>query len=306
MNNFISIFLLISLFQLNLCAEKVILFTYSYNRPDFIEIQYKTFHKFLKDDFEFIVFNDASTKKMAARIKNKCKELKIRCIRIPQSIHTRPYLERDVGDDCNNPSVRNCNVVQYSLDKLGFSYAGKVAIFDSDMFLIKDFSILEYMKDYDLAGSFQIRKNEYNSVEYLWIGLIFFDFSTLPQRKSLNFNCGLVDGVRTDTGGYSYYYLKNNPAIRLGRINSLSLPIAVCDDCREKDFCVHSTAKLRDLGFADPEIKFIQSGPLNSEFFLDHTFLHYRAGTNWDNRLKDYHLHKTQIFNEFFNDLLNP
>ena len=31
--------------------EKILIFTYRYNRPDFIEIQHKTFKKFLKDDY---------------------------------------------------------------------------------------------------------------------------------------------------------------------------------------------------------------------------------------------------------------
>ena len=40
---------------------KVLIYTYAYNRPDFIEIQHKTFQKFLKDDYEFVVFDDGDS-----------------------------------------------------------------------------------------------------------------------------------------------------------------------------------------------------------------------------------------------------
>ena len=34
------------------------IYTYSHNRPDFIEPQFNSIKKHVKDDFEFIVFNN--------------------------------------------------------------------------------------------------------------------------------------------------------------------------------------------------------------------------------------------------------
>ena len=65
-------FLFTLFFSLPIYSEKVLIFTYSYNRPDFIEIQEKTFKKFLKDDYEFVVFNDARYPDMQAKIRNTC------------------------------------------------------------------------------------------------------------------------------------------------------------------------------------------------------------------------------------------
>lgn len=62
---------------------KVLIFTYSYNRPDFIEIQYRTFQNFLEDDYKFVVFNDASNVELETKINLTCKNLNIECIRIP-------------------------------------------------------------------------------------------------------------------------------------------------------------------------------------------------------------------------------
>src|ERR1700730_829964 len=142
---------------------KVLIFTHSYNRPDFIEIQHKTFQKLLKDEYEFVVFNDAPEAPMEQNIRKVCNDCNIQCIRIPQEIHQRPYLMRLPGEYYNDPAVRNCNVVQYSLDVLGFAHDDILVIIDSDLFLVREFSFRDCLKDCDLAGLKQ-------GVGYLWIG----------------------------------------------------------------------------------------------------------------------------------------
>ncbi len=59
--------ILLSSFNLYFIAPlsaKVLLFTFAYNRPELIELQYKTFKKFLLDDYELIVINDAKSPDM--------------------------------------------------------------------------------------------------------------------------------------------------------------------------------------------------------------------------------------------------
>lgn len=66
-------------------SEKILILTYSYNRPEFIEWQHKTFEKFLLDDYEMIVFNDADNVVMSSQIKSMCKNLILHvylCLRI--------------------------------------------------------------------------------------------------------------------------------------------------------------------------------------------------------------------------------
>ena len=57
-------FLLISGLMATLChtafmCGKVLIFTFAYNHPDFIELQHQLFQKFLKDEYEFVVFDDS-------------------------------------------------------------------------------------------------------------------------------------------------------------------------------------------------------------------------------------------------------
>ncbi|HEY4830992.1 MAG TPA: hypothetical protein VIH61_00300, partial [Waddliaceae bacterium] len=61
--------------------------TFHYNQADFIEMQYKTLKKFLKDDFELIVFNDAKTEKNEKWIESVCDQYQIKCVRFKPEWH---------------------------------------------------------------------------------------------------------------------------------------------------------------------------------------------------------------------------
>ena len=67
------------------------IYTYSHNRPDLIEPQYDSLKKHIKDDFEFIVFNNERQggdpgsgykPERIAEIDNVCHKLGIQSIRV--------------------------------------------------------------------------------------------------------------------------------------------------------------------------------------------------------------------------------
>jgi hypothetical protein len=274
------------IFLVNTWLEaKLLIVTHSYNRPDFIEIQEKTFKKFLKDDYKFVVFNDAPGEEMAQSIASTCRGLGLQHIRIPQSIHSKPYLYRLPGEDKNHSAVRCANVVQYSLDVLGFDHDGIVVIIDSDMFLIDDFSIEDFLKNYDIAGVPQSR----GDVHYIWNGLVFFNMNTLPNKRSINFNCGVINGQPLDVGGHTYHYFKQHPEVRLYPINTFHI----------------SHATLADFALAKKSvIHLVEKHPHNIEFLLGFTFFHYRGGGNWNGASPQYHKEKTALLNCFIEELL--
>lgn len=270
-------------------SEKVLIITHAYNRPDFIEIHDKTFKAFLEDDYEFVVFNDARNKDIRKKIQDMCRKLNLRCIDIPQAIHDKPYLPRQRGENFNDPCVRCANVVQYSLDVLGFDYPGIVAIIDSDMFLMKKFSIKKHLEGYDLFGCYQSRAH----VEYVWNGLVFMNMKTLPNRKTMSWNSGTIEGQAVDVGGYLYYYLKNNPSLRASLYSNIHIEDLPTD-----------VESLRQLGYDAPTIRFIKQNPHWMEFHVENHFLHYRAGGNWANQSAAYHAEKTRILNDFINTII--
>lgn len=293
--------LLLAFLSLNLEAH-VLIMTHSHNRPDFIKIQHDCFKRFLHDDYEFVVFNDARTKELSNEIKAICKNLGLRCMRIPQNIHDMAYLKREPNESFNNANTRCANVVQYSLNTVGFDHNGLVMIIDSDMFLVKDFSVADYLKHCAMAGV----EHSNDHVYYFWNGLVFFNMHALPDRTSINFNCGIVEGKPTDVGGYLYYYLKKHPGLPVRHIDCVHSSNLMCDACRSLSdaVCSHNIETLHSLNFNQRTLQLIQDGIHNVEFLAQRAFLHYRGGTNWDQKSSQYHQRKTSLFNEYMKDIL--
>ncbi len=297
MKNIYSI--LLSIIILNEISAKVLLITHSYNRPDFIELNAHLFKTFLQDDYEYVVFNDAHQQNMKEQIEQTCKKLGIRCFRVHQNLHNRPN---------NSPGHRHIDCIQYSLEKLGYDFDGIVAFVDSDMFLIKPFSIEKYLQGYDLAGDLEGRSNERIRIRYLSPNLTFMDMRTLPNKRTISFEGGMVEGLACDVGGHTYYYLKSNPGIKskfFGHIHMGAMKVADgCKKCTNLD-CPSCLKKLQQIGLDEEIIKFVHDIPEDKdvEFFLDHHFLHYRSGSNWNGKPAEYHQRKTRTLSTLISDI---
>ena len=179
---------------------------------------------------------------------------------------------------------------------------------DGDMFLVKPFSIRRFMKDYDIAG---FPQNRSNKVCYLFPGLVFLNMASLPNKETMDWSGGYINGDHLDTGGQMHHYLKNNPNIRLFHMNQIHLGRRdkiienVCQKCDKINnlACTHNTKILSSFGLDKHGIKFLQSGPEGGcEFFLDGNFFHYRAAS-WSFSID--HNKKTLLVSKYMNDILN-
>jgi hypothetical protein len=304
-NSRLILFVIASFFMMfsSWSSEKVLIFTYSFNRPDFIEIQHKTLQKFCLDEYEFVVFNDAKDSSLRTGIHKTCERLKIRCIDMPQHLHKS-----------QEPSHRNAKIVNYSLNFMGFDYDGIVALLDSDLFLVKEFSIKDYMQNHPLAGVHQERSSGSTKIDYLWIGIAFLDMRRLPDKKTIDFRPGKIKRIQTDTGGFTHLYLSKHRDIPIRYINQNYakqahdiLKTCFCSSCKRGEYpCSQAIYKAKSYGkYSDEQIQFIySSGADNSEFYLDSHFFHYRAGSNWDHQSSAYHANKTRSFNEYIRTIL--
>jgi hypothetical protein len=297
-----TIVLLMSLLIPTAVHAKVLIITHSYNRPEFIEIQYKTFKHFLQDEYEFVVFNDANTAEMFGQITAMCDRYHIRSIAIPQEIHDRPYLPRVAGDPYHRPNIRHANVLQYSLDVLGFDFDGIVAIVDSDLFLVKPMSISEFMVDCDIAS---VQRGAPGGIICMWPGIVFLRMDTLPDKRTLNFNCGPIGKYNVDSGGWTHYYLSQHPALRIKWVNELQGGRLFCPDRFHEVSSATTVAQeittLRTMGFDDNQIQFLQNKPDTIGFVCNGYFLHYRAGSNYDNQSAEYMKRKQHMINAYLN-----
>lgn len=237
------------------------IFTFADKRPDFIPLQVATLRHFVDDDFEFTVFDNASSIVRSLRIRNKCKSLGVRWLRVAEQDHS-------------NPTIACARPLQWSYDNLWKNDSGIVAVIDSDMFPVAKFSIENYLHGFNVAGTKQKRGH----VIYLWNGILFFDMRTLPDKDSVDFMFGNVEGQRTDVGGHLYYWIRGNPELRIKHISHTG----------------HIFSGNNNLICLPPEISQRYEDDFRFEIYAK-SFLHYGRGSNWDAMPRDYHRRKTTL-----------
>lgn len=195
-----------------------------YNRPKFIEIQNKLFGKFLLDDFQLIIFNDAESFDIKEQIKRVCLECGIQHVDVPQTVHReRQNAEMITG----RASYRHAEVIQFAMKGYGFGYDGILVLFDNDLFLIKSLSFSKLLGGNHIVGYKRIPNEmsgdlvsyRFSHMPYLWPGLVILNMPKLPDQYTLSFDPVLIgEGsliTRTDTGGAVYNYLKAHENLKI-------------------------------------------------------------------------------------------
>jgi hypothetical protein len=285
---YVNFLMMIFSFGIIFCADKVLIITHVHSRPDFIELHDKTFKAFLKDKYEYVVFNDAPNGSMRKQIEQTCQNIGIRCLRVP-----------DHRPDRETPNSRHCDGIKYSLETLGFDHDGIVMMLDADMFLVKPFSAANYLNGYDFIGCAQSRANGSIKVEYAGPFLVFLDMRTLPNKRTISFESGRVEGLPCDTGGHTYYYFKNNKTARVKFYTGLGVKFLLLDIVR-----------LRELGYDENSINLIfesnRTNKMYFEFHGDSNFLHYYAGgSNWPGYSQEILQEKNYLLNHFIDQQIN-
>lgn len=252
-------------------AYMIQIFTSVVNRPDFVLIQNKLFKKFLKDNYQFHIIDDSVDEKISFKFQEICLENNLNYYKKP---------ERKI---ILNPAQACADAIQWTYDNIiKVNYLNDIVFFcDSDMFLVDEFSISEYMKDYIISGCPQKR----GSVYYIWNGIMFFNMPKISEiDKDIDFSDGIVDGEMTDVGGHTHYYFKNY-------------------NIEMKETDVQYPTHFNDIELQNEEV----TKGYNFELHLDGKFLHYRAATNWHSTWKsseDPLSKKTKIFNQIIEEIL--
>lgn len=250
------------------------IYSFHTNRPEFIELQLRSFQNHLKEDFEFIVINNAvlANRFYYDHIKTRCRMLGIKTIDVPMdtaTIESAPVSCRPIFNaKCEYEDTgRACS---YSLNWAWQNVISKetepVMIIHHDMFLMKDVRLTDYLADYELV---YVPQNKCGVKEHIWEGIVLLRMNMLPEPETLNWWHGNVNGSeRTDTGGHTSLYLTEHPELRIMHIN----PNHIEDD---------------------PSVDFHPSLFEWMQFIGDPIVLHYRIGSNWNGMSPDYHERKT-------------
>jgi len=279
------LFFCFALLFVHLAFGKVRILTFHYNQANFIELQRRCLQRFLRDDYELLVFNDAATVENEKAIQNACDRLGIQCIRFEPEWHLmaplNEYLLRCLTDPslqdaaflsmpfekfANQASVRHSHVIQYALDHYGYDHDDAVVIMDGDAFFIRDISVKERLKSLDIFG--MTREIKEKNVQYLWVPFIAFNPAKLPNIRDLKFNVAVIHNKVHDTGAQSYYYLADNPTVKCRKI--LPVPSNRLRRLSEKE--------LKQAGYNRKERWLIDNLPKNGvvEFNLENCVLHFR------------------------------
>lgn len=105
MNRFYLVFVGLFLLLTEGISAKVRILTFHYNKPDFIELQHRCLQKFMLDEYELIVFNDAATEENERAIRETCESLGIECVRFQPKWHLTSPLNWKIKQWLKSPTT---------------------------------------------------------------------------------------------------------------------------------------------------------------------------------------------------------
>lgn len=171
----------------------------SANRPDFIKLQYESAKKHLKDDFYYVVANNAYFgQDKPEEIQEVCRELNTGYVRVR---HAKGKKE---------PSA----LVKDTLNFLWKDFKkvkGILAIIDSDLFFTKDVSFNELLDGYDMAFCPIYTEDKV----WPWTGFMVFNMDKI-KVDDISFSFACLDGKNYQDVGSAInaYVQKHNPRIK--------------------------------------------------------------------------------------------
>lgn len=181
---------------------KTLVCTFATNNKFPITLQYAQFNKYMKNQFEFILFNDAYNEHETTKLQQIAEDLKITCVRVPQNIHHN-----------NNASECYARTLNWAVKTYLSTVQEIVLLVHSDVFPVADIYVADIIQDNHIATTYEIRQgSEGKVVTYFYPALTFINMKT-ADIKLLDFNCRLGRGstcetVGLDTGGLTHTYFE--------------------------------------------------------------------------------------------------
>lgn len=236
---------------------KISIFSFAVNEKFPIDIASRQFTKYLKDDFEYILFNDASDPKTERTVNLVCSYNKIKCVRVPQVIH-----------HVQNPSECYGQTLNWSLR----DYAIKnnceiVVLMHADVFPIFDVSISNIIGGMTAASTAEFRLLDGKPTNYFYPAFTIINMKMLKNVNELDF--GLAKGL--DVGGKTKDFIENNiDSVKLLPNHQTSYFINTLEES------AHPIVKY----FID-DLAICRSHGLSAGW-ISEGFYHYMAGSQWN------------------------
>lgn len=263
-----------------------------FNNPHFIELQFKSLKKFVKDEYDFAVLDDSeddtrsiiSNNLAREEIRNECNRFNINYIQVPQSIHAYYSQGGYVPDE--NPTVHHVTERHQALIRwlfknyrsLGLDQYKTLALMDADAFIKKDINMSEYMS-HDIIGTWRrqdiilplgkfsdkmfpekVKQLDRTTIEFFTLCLMFINLQKVNNLETMD----IGSWPETDTGSKTNFFMKDNP----------QYTYAYLYDKHDSEFRIDLLSKNETANGDECEI------------------IHYRAGSNWLSENSNYYREK--------------
>lgn len=265
--------------------------------PDLILAQLNALARFFPFGTTVTVVDDSRTRahfsnsgeaRLSRRIRDTVTRLGARYERFPQHLHfrrrtlfpnSRTWWSRDA-------SLRTANAIQYGLSQIPAT--SRVVILDADMVPVAPFDADSYFNRSPIWYLPQQRETPTRAITYPWNGIFFIDQARIGQVTDMNWDCDIVEGIGLDTGGAMRTWLATHQesaavltGLHSGRWNW------------QRDF---SDAPSELQAFLEFDAK-VNGDKQFCELF-ESTFLHLRAGGNWNIEMRDVFAQRRSLFAE--------
>lgn len=256
---------------------KVSIFSFAVNNKFPINIAHRQFKKYLKDDFEYILFNDAYDPQMEKDISTETSCNNIRCVRVPQNIHK-----------VHNPSESYAETLNWALHDYAVNNNHEIIVLmHTDVFPICNVSILDIIGNYTIASTVEFRIMDGKGVNYLYPTLTMINMKNLKDPNELNFD--LLPGL--DAGGKTKEFIKKYPeAVKFLGNHQADYMMAILHDQPIAEY------------FRE-DIKICRAAGISSSWCAS-GIMHYMAGSQWnagENSLfAEGHKKRMELFLKYF------
>ena len=279
------------------------IYTVCYSTPLFIEPQYKLLRKYIKNEFEYIIFNNTMTNTAISQrdidnnniLQDVCKKHNIKVFNLPRDLFH--------GISDSNASIRAGTAINFAHRLLFSNYSLDSSFFliDSDAFLINDFDVEKFMENKNISGRIQYRKGATNTIKYITNHVVIFKPNKFDKNLFLKYFSFLpcnIDNVGCDCGGninFLFNEIGDDDFINwtnklFSKSGNSKQQWGGPGPNSEKDFNIQAlnsinNSKLKNYILQDTSI--LKKNFPFCEIFENTNnntiFLHMRAGTNWIN-----------------------
>jgi hypothetical protein len=239
------------------------IYSVHFNRPDLLELQFFSFKSHLKNNFKFIVINNAKDLEMSKEIDKVANKLNCEIF--------YGNAKSGLAGEHHQQALNNCWKEKCIYDK------DYIWIVDGDVFLVKDIDINNFLGNSEIACARQNRKPSYN---YMTPCIVIFNMNKIPEPSLISWSGCLINNVALDTGGHTYYFLKKYKNIK--------------NNSKDLKSSWHIKTENKNMHCLPDEVKHLYKEDYCIEFF-GNEFIHYRASSNWDYKTNIHHDEKTNF-----------